>query len=73
MWFSILKGVISIAVAITKHMERRGLMKAGAAEAELKALHGANKRIHNAKKAYDDTDFADDGLLTPRKGKGRNR
>lgn len=65
-WFGILKGLVGLAILITRRMERKGLMRAGAAESELKMLKEAHVRIHNAHEAWVTTNLADDSLYNDR-------
>ena len=71
-WFALLRGIISLAVSITRHMERKGYIQQGAAQSELKALKEAQVRIHNAEDAYNNTPIDLDSVRRDRSNRDRH-
>lgn len=61
-WFSLLRTLAGLSLSISKHMERRGYMQAGAAKVEKRLYKESLNRIHNAKEAYNNTPLDDDSL-----------
>jgi len=71
-WFSILKILAELSIGIVKHMERKGLMAAGAAQANVRSYERSLKRIHNAKEAFDNTPLDHDSLHRDKANRDRH-
>jgi len=61
-WFGLLKLFAELSILITRRLENKSLMDAGAAKAHRAIYKEQLIRIHNAKEAYDSTPLDADSL-----------